>query len=149
MTSDFAPLIAGRSKMTPAWVASIAEDSWTHEIGWVRDGFARLPLQCSATVRLQIALLQCDGHWIAVATGNGACFRFDLLSFIALWNDCAGQKAPSGSPGVSVELFADVTGPYVLRHPSVVPMEVSFDHRTDRFRRSIVYSIFDASEEPD
>lgn len=149
MTSDFAPLIAGRSKITPPWVASIEEASWIDEIGWVRDGSAHLPFQTNSTVRLQIALLQYDGHWIAVAAGNGACFRFDLLSFIALWNDCAGHPAQNGSPGVSVELFADVTAPYVMRHPSVVPMEVSFDHQTDRFRRSMIYSIFDASEEPD
>lgn len=149
MTTDHAPLIAGRSKITPAWIADIEPGKWLSDIGWVSDGAARLPDQPSATQHLQIALFQREGHWLAIAKRDGSWFRFDLLSFIALWNDCVGGPKGASSPDISIELFADIASPYVLRHPSVIPMEVAFDHQTDRFRASIIYSIFDASEDPD
>lgn len=149
MTTDYAPLVAERSKITPAWIASIEPSKWLNEIGWMCDGAARIPIQPDTTRHLQIALIQREGHWLAIAAHDNACFRFDLLSFIALWNDCAGTSLGAGSPEISIQLFADVAVPYVLRHPSVIPMEVAYDHETDRFRRSVIYSIFDAHEDPD
>lgn len=149
MTTDLVPLVAGRSKITPGWITSIEPTKWLNEVGWVCDGAARLPDQPGAAPHLKIALFQRDGHWLAIATRAGSCFRFDLLSFIALWNECAGHGLREASPDISIELFADVATPYVLRHPSVIPMEVGFDHQTDRFRRSMIYSIFDVSEDPD
>lgn len=107
------------------------------------------PIEPSAKSNLEIALIQRDGNWLAIAACQGSWFRFDLLSFIALWNESAAAPPPEALQDIYIHLFADVTEPNVLRHPSVIPMEVSFDHQTDRFRRSMIYSIFDAPEDPD
>ncbi|PZR95235.1 MAG: hypothetical protein DI537_05465 [Stutzerimonas stutzeri] len=139
MTSEFAPIVGSRSKLTPPWLVRIDESAWAPEVGWVREGLAQLPVADVPRHPVQIAMLQRNGHWIAVAAADDVRFRFDLLSFVALWNGC--NLSRTDSPRVKVELFVDLQDPYVLRHPSIIPMEVAFDHHSNHFTRSMIYSV--------
>jgi hypothetical protein len=135
-----------RSKIVPAWLTLLDPTHWINQHGFARDGGLILPAEPSSGAGISIALTEAGGHWIAIARENKgeSWYQFDIASFISLWN----ATSPTRSP-YSVDLHVDVSNPYILRHPSVIPMEVSFDHDADMFQRSIIYCVSDLSSYSD
>lgn len=143
MTTDFSPTIGKRSKLAPAWIANLDPHKWIRGVGWTADSTLRLPSEAAAgSPVVQVILTESEGHWLAIAHCASGWFLFEPLSFISLWNDAGRRSAISTLECATVELYVDVKDPYVLRHPGLIPMEVSFDHSTDRFQRAVIYSLF-------
>ncbi len=94
---------------------------------------------------MRLMLFQKGADWACIAEvpmrpdrGHVAYVRFSILGFIGLWNENRGHCA-IGSAHCRVELLADVTDPFVFRHASMMPMELSLENRTRRFKKSIIY----------
>lgn len=146
MTIDAVCPDLNRSKMPAAWLARLDPSQWASQPGWVSVDGIRLPPPLSAISRLEIALSEHSGHWLSVARepDSGTWCQFDILSFIALWNDNARATLDA-----QIDLLVDVTAPYVLRHPGLLPMEVSFDQSDNLFKRSIIYCVSDLGSFPE
>jgi len=150
MTTDLFPAIGARAKLAPAWVENLDPDKWISSVGWVRDGIMTVPTAAASPgSTIHILLTQRDGHWIALANSPAGWFLFEPLSFMAMWNEAHPSSSDPDIDAQPVELFVDVSSPFVLRHPSLIPMEVSFDHSTNRFQRSVIYSLFPIADRKD
>lgn len=134
-----------RLKIKPTWADRILADKWNDGYGYIQNDEIHLPVH--QITDLEVSLQQVGEKWACVARANSEAdapdfFTFSILSFIHLWNLGTVVLKPASVPE-KLTLLADIEAPVLYRHPSIVPMEISYNHRTDRFDRSLIYTLTD------
>lgn len=132
------------------FIRSIPPGKTVPGTSWITDGHIRGTIEAMQFVdpidrSLRLFLAQDGPNWNCVAEvplqenrGQVAYVDFSILSFIAAWN--AGQEhCRIRTADIRLELLLDVRDPVIHRHPSMMPMEIRYDHKGKIFKKRIVY----------
>ncbi len=132
------------------FVQSIPDSKVVPGMSWITDGHMRGTIEAMQHLdgknrKLRLIMAQIGDDWISLAEvplqekhGRVAYVQFSQLSFIAAWNERRSQCRIRNSD-VPIELLLDIRGSYVSRHPSMMPMEITLNKKTNMFEKSVIY----------
>lgn len=132
------------------FVRSIPAAKTVPGTSWITDGHMRGTIEAMQHLdptdrTLRLIMVQDGDAWISLAEvplhekrGRIAFVQFSLLSFIAAWNE-RRDRCRIRNGDIKIELLLDVRDPYVYRHPSMMPMELTFNKKSSLFEKSMIY----------